>query len=58
MPAKVDKNKCTGCTTCVDICPSAAIQIGDDDKAKVDKDTCVDCESCIDECPESAISME
>lgn len=58
MPAVVNKNKCTGCSTCVDICPSAAISIGDDDKALVDKDACVDCESCVDECPESAISME
>ncbi|HJJ32067.1 MAG TPA: 4Fe-4S binding protein [Methanocorpusculum sp.] len=57
MAAKVDQNKCTGCQTCVDICPAAAIAI-ENDKAKVDEAACVDCETCIDECPESALSMQ
>ena len=57
MAAKVDQNKCTGCQTCVEICPAAAIAI-ENDKAKVDAATCVECETCIDECPESAISMQ
>ncbi|HJJ50847.1 MAG TPA: 4Fe-4S binding protein, partial [Methanocorpusculum sp.] len=51
------KKKCTGCTSCVDICPSAAIEMVDD-KAVVSADDCVDCETCVDECPESAIHME
>lgn len=57
MPAVVDKKKCPGCTSCVDICPSAAIEMVDD-KAVVSADDCVDCETCVDECPESAIHME
>jgi ferredoxin len=57
MTAKVDKDKCTGCETCVDECPAVAITI-ENEKAKVDKDLCVDCESCVDVCPSEAISME
>jgi Fe-S-cluster-containing hydrogenase component 2 len=57
MPAVVNKEKCTGCATCVDICPSAAIELKDD-KAVVSVNDCVDCETCVDECPESAIHME
>ena len=57
MTAIVDKEKCTGCETCVDECPAAAITIGDE-KANVDPDLCVDCGSCVDVCPSEAITLE
>jgi len=57
MPAKVDKEKCTGCETCVEECPSDAISMAND-KAVVDPDTCIDCGVCVDSCPAEAISME
>ncbi|MDV0442796.1 4Fe-4S binding protein [Methanorbis rubei] len=57
MVAVVKKEKCTGCATCVDICPAAAIELVND-IAVVDASGCVDCETCVDECPESAIHME
>ena len=57
MPAKVDAEKCTGCETCVDSCPSEAIKM-EDGKACIDVDACVDCGVCVDECPVEAISME
>lgn len=57
MPAKVDVNTCTGCESCVDCCPSEAIEM-QDGKAVVIADKCVDCGVCVDECPIEAISME
>lgn len=57
MTAIVDKEKCTGCETCVDECPAAAITMVDE-KAHVDPDLCVDCGSCVDVCPSGAITME
>jgi ferredoxin len=57
MTAKVNKEKCTGCETCVDECPAAAITI-ENEKAKVDKDLCVDCGNCVDVCPSEAITLE
>jgi len=57
MPAKVDKEKCTGCETCVEECPADAISMADD-KAVVDPETCIDCGACVDACPVEAISME
>ncbi|MFZ0033975.1 MAG: 4Fe-4S binding protein [Sedimentisphaerales bacterium] len=57
MPAKVDKEKCTGCESCVPECPSEAIKM-DSDKAVVSIDACVDCGVCVDACPVEAINME
>ena len=57
MPAKVDEQKCTGCESCVEECPSNAISLVDD-KAAVDQETCIDCGVCLDACPEEAIGME
>ena len=57
MPAKVDKNTCTGCEACVDTCPVEAISMKDG-KAQVDADACVDCGACVDECPVEAIILE
>ena len=57
MPTKVDSEKCTGCESCVDACPSEAIKM-QQDKAVIDLEACVDCGACVDECPAEAISME
>ena len=57
MPAKIDAEKCTGCESCVEECPSEAISMVND-KAVVDADACIDCEVCVDTCPVEAISME
>ena len=57
MAAVVDKEKCTGCESCVETCPVEAIKM-EDGKAVVDKEKCVDCGQCVDECPVEAIKME
>ncbi len=57
MPAKVDKQKCTGCESCVTECPSDAIKM-ENGKAVIDKELCIDCGVCVDVCPVEAISLE
>jgi NAD-dependent dihydropyrimidine dehydrogenase PreA subunit len=56
MPAEIDRDTCTGCESCVDVCPVEAITM-EDGKAKV-SDECVDCGQCVDECPVEAIEMK
>lgn len=57
MPAGIDKEKCTGCESCLDACPSEAIKMNGG-KACIDTDACVDCGVCVDECPVEAINMQ
>jgi len=56
MKATVDKEKCTGCGQCVDICPAEAITL-DNDIAVV-SDECIECGACADECPTGAITLQ
>jgi Pyruvate/2-oxoacid:ferredoxin oxidoreductase delta subunit len=55
MAAKVDREKCTGCAVCVDVCPVEAIKI-ENDKAVI-SDDCSECGACTSECPNDAISV-
>ncbi len=55
MAVAVDKGKCTGCGTCIDICPLEAITLVDN--LALISEECADCGSCIDECPDKAITL-
>lgn len=55
MSAKVNKGKCNGCGTCVDVCPTNAIVI--EDKLAIICDDCVDCGACLSVCPTEALSL-
>jgi ferredoxin len=60
MKPVIDYDACTGCATCVELCPEV-FELGSDEKAFVkaeDKcDTC-DCQEAVDTCPSEAITIE
>ncbi len=57
MAAVVDRDKCTGCESCVEACPLEAIEMRDE-IAVVDEEVCGDCGACVDVCPTEAITLD
>ncbi len=53
----VNEDRCTGCGTCVGLCPYNAIEMTEDDKARVVFALCKGCGICTSSCPEMAIDM-
>ena len=53
----VDSEKCTGCGTCVDICPMEVFEIRDEKSVPVKQEECVACRVCEVQCPEEAIEI-
>jgi Fe-S-cluster-containing hydrogenase component 2 len=51
----VNKDECTGCGACTDVCPMEAIELVEG-IAQIDNDNCSNCRACVDECPVEAIS--
>ena len=50
----VDKEKCTGCESCVSVCPAGAISMIAG-KAQIDDNNCNDCGKCTEVCAQGAI---
>ena len=59
MKAVINYDECTGCATCVELCPDV-FEMGDDEKAFVKAEECgaCDCQEAVDTCPSEAITIE
>jgi heterodisulfide reductase subunit A len=55
--AEVDVDACTGCGTCITVCPYGAIDRGEDRMAVVTAVLCKGCGTCVATCPERAIDI-
>jgi heterodisulfide reductase subunit A len=53
----IDEDLCTGCGTCIKLCPYSAIQKDERGIASVNDVLCKGCGLCAASCPEKAISM-
>ena len=57
VEVKVDSEKCTGCGTCVDVCPVEVFEIKNDKSIPVRQEECIVCRACEVQCPEGAIEV-
>jgi len=57
LTSVVDENKCTGCGTCIQVCPYGALRKNDKGFAEVIVAACKGCGCCGATCPEGAITM-
>jgi heterodisulfide reductase subunit A len=57
ITAFVDEGLCTGCGTCVKLCPYNAIRKDEQGIARVNDVLCKGCGVCAASCPEKAINM-
>lgn len=54
---KLDREKCTGCGICLQVCPRAVFEMNDQKAFIKDKDACMECGACAKNCPSNAISV-
>ena len=43
----VDKDTCTGCGECVEVCPVEVFELVDDKSEPINAEECLGCESCV-----------
>lgn len=55
-PLRVNRDECTGCGLCIDVCPFGSLSLDDEGIAVVDE-TCTACGACLPECPVEALSL-
>ncbi|AGK61287.1 hypothetical protein Asulf_01293 [Archaeoglobus sulfaticallidus PM70-1] len=55
----VDKDKCTSCGECINVCPASVYEFDDDEKSEpVNPEECIECCSCVEVCPVGAIKVD
>lgn len=53
----LSKDACTGCGSCIEVCPHAVLALLDRKAVIVDKDSCMECGACSMNCPFGALSV-
>lgn len=53
----IDADACTGCTICIEECPTDALEMQEDISVLARPEDCTGCGACEESCPLSAITM-
>jgi NAD-dependent dihydropyrimidine dehydrogenase PreA subunit len=54
---KLDPARCTGCGTCLDVCPRAVLARNNGKVTIATLDACIECGACQQNCPAGALSV-
>jgi ferredoxin len=54
---KLNENGCTGCGTCVEVCPHNVLTLRDGKAHIADLDACMECGACAGNCPFGALEV-
>ncbi len=55
---KLVREKCTGCGTCLDVCPHRIFTLENKKAVIVDRDRCMECGACAMNCQFGALSVD
>ena len=53
----INREKCIGCSLCVQVCPHRVLQMNERKVEIRDKDRCIECGACANNCPTNAIFL-
>jgi NAD-dependent dihydropyrimidine dehydrogenase PreA subunit len=53
----VDRNKCDGDGSCVNVCPQAVFKLEDGKADPVNMSECINCQTCVENCPQTCITV-
>jgi len=54
---KLDGEKCTGCGTCLSVCPHAVLELTNGRVEIKNRDACMECGACAQNCPVKAVTV-
>ena len=55
---KLDGEKCTGCGTCLSVCPHAVLELTNGRVEIKNRDACMECGACAQNCPTEAVTVQ
>ena len=55
---RFDRDMCTGCGMCVEVCPHAVFRLEGDHALLQDRDACIECGACQTNCEAGALQVD